>query len=83
MKHLDIHLIYMGVWFFGCTLLLALLLRSPWPIVACACGMQMPLITRMLDKHRRPYWRPYFLANELLVLGMAFASAAVVLIVQR
>jgi hypothetical protein len=38
--------------------------------------MQMPLMTRATDKRRHRVWRQYVLVNELLVLGLAFASLA-------
>jgi hypothetical protein len=64
LKRVDIHLLYLSVWFFPCAVALSLILRSMCPIVACAGAMQFPLITRAVSKRRDPQWRLYVAATN-------------------
>jgi hypothetical protein len=76
LKYVDIYLLYLGLFFFAWALPSAVVLKSPWPIVFCAAAMQLPLVTRAIDKRRHRDWRPYVVANELVMFGIAFATAA-------
>jgi hypothetical protein len=82
-KHVALLLLYLSAFFFICALLFAIMVKSMWPIVACAGAMQFPLLTRTLDKSRRPRWPVYVVVNELLVFVLAVASTAIKVIVQK